>query len=300
MSLTILSALYGQNEDYIDVVKILRNKVLNGELRVPCSNSTFNEDPCPQIAKELRIVYNLNGEEVKAVFAEGTMIQIPKFKPVLNKNRIVYNLEEVTLSSHCWGNTSYLTSLVWAYLQFNRSVQFGSRVFFIAENIDPTEYEELFTAEDIRVVKLPSDFSLDDYNKFLIKDLNSYINTDYVLTFQNDGFIANPNSWSDEFLDYDYIGAPWWYDDDNNVGNGGFSLRSKRLLEVLASDDHIDEFAPEDHVICRVYGDYLKEKHGIKFAPESLASKFSVENGHFDDQFGFHGKWNLDIYLNQI
>ena len=132
------------------------------------------------------------------------------------------------------------------------------------------------------------------------KDLNNYVDTDFVLIFQNDGFISDSSSWTEEFLDYDYIGAPWWYDDENNVGNGGFSLRSKKLLEILSNDSHIKETDPEDHNICRVYGDYLKETHGIKFAPESLARKFSVENGNFTSQFGFHGKWHMGSYIKKI
>lgn len=87
----------------------------------------------------------------------------------------------------------------------------------------------------------------------MIKELNKYIETSYVLIIQYDGFILNPDAWTDEFLEYDYIGAPWWYTDDCNVGNGGFSLRSKKLLEILANDDSILETHPEDHHICRTY-----------------------------------------------
>ena len=41
------------------------------------------------------------------------------------------------------------------------------------------------------------------------------------------------NRWRDEFLEYDYIGAPWNVPagSRNNIGNGGFSLRRK-FLEV--------------------------------------------------------------------
>jgi hypothetical protein len=110
----------------------------------------------------------------------------------------------------------------------------------------------------------------------MVKDLNEYVETDYVLVIQYDWFILNPDAWTDEFLEYDYIWAPWWYIDDCNVGNGGFSLRSKRLLELLANDENIKETHPEDHHICRTYWEYLKSKW-IKFAPEEIARKFSIE-----------------------
>lgn len=51
----------------------------------------------------------------------------------------------------------------------------------------------------------------------MIKELNKYIETDYVLIVQYDGFILNPKAWMDEFLEYDYIGAPWWYTDNYNI-----------------------------------------------------------------------------------
>ncbi len=118
--------------------------------------------------------------------------------------------------------------------------------------------------------------SIEDYSYFMIKELNKYVDTKYVLIIQHDGFILNPLAWSEKFLDYDYIWAPWRYNDDNNVGNWWFSLRSKKLLETLANDSHISEFHPEDHHICRTYGDYLKAKW-IKFAPEDIAKNFSIE-----------------------
>lgn len=115
-----------------------------------------------------------------------------------------------------------------------------------------------------------------EYSHFMIKEINKYVETDYVLIIQYDWFILNPNAWTDEFLKYDYIGAPWWYNDDNNVWNWWFCLRSKKLLEILANDENIIDIHPEDHHICRTYWDYLKSKW-IKFAPEEIAKKFSIE-----------------------
>ncbi len=43
----------------------------------------------------------------------------------------------------------------------------------------------------------------------MIKRINSYVATPFALVIQYDGFILNPDAWRDEFLDYDYIGAPW-------------------------------------------------------------------------------------------
>lgn len=158
---------------------------------------------------------------------------------------------------------------------------------------------------DPRVVLVSNIDSIEKYSHFLIKKVNDFVETDFVLVIQYDGFILNPEAWSDDFLKYDYIGAPWWYEDDNNVGNGGFSLRSKRLLKTLAEDESIVECHPEDHCLVRMYGDYLRTK-GIVFAPESVARRFSIEGclkesvpvkygSVWTNEFGFHDFSETDI-----
>jgi hypothetical protein len=112
------------------------------------------------------------------------------------------------------------------------------------------------------------------YNEFGVKELYKYIETSHVLLIQHDGYVLDGSRWSDEFLQYDYIGAPWTYKDGRNVGNGGFSLRSRRLHEILASDKSIDICSPEDEIIGRLYRPYLEKNYGVKFAPEYLAHKF--------------------------
>jgi Protein of unknown function (DUF5672) len=160
------------------------------------------------------------------------------------------------------------------------------------------------TASGIRVVPTDEINSYSAYNYFIMKRLASFVRTSFVLVVQYDGFILNPAAWTDAFLNYDYIGAPWWC--DHYVGNGGFSLRSKRLLDCLQGDDQITEFNPEDHHICRTYGPRLTNA-GIRFAPEALASQFSIEGFHATDpigrdrvwtgQFGFHHFCATDIRL---
>lgn len=133
-----------------------------------------------------------------------------------------------------------------------------------------------------------------DYSKFMMKELGKHFDTSHVLTIHADGYVLAPEMWTDEFLEYDYIGATWWYKDNMNVGNGGFSLRSKKLCDILAQHN-IEHYHPEDHHICRTYRPAL-EKLGIKFAPEHIANKFSIEaynipkpGNKWCGQFGFHG-----------
>lgn len=153
-------------------------------------------------------------------------------------------------------------------------------------------------SNNLNVVKIDPINSIEAYNQFMIKKINDYIDTDFALIVQYDGFILNPNAWTDEYLGYDFIGAPWYENGQFIVGNGGFSLRSKKLLEILQKDESLQIPAnePEDTFICIKKREYLKSK-GIKFAPIDLARQFALEANEKDgvewtNQFGFHGlKW---------
>ncbi|MFY9317319.1 MAG: DUF5672 family protein, partial [Burkholderiales bacterium] len=141
-------------------------------------------------------------------------------------------------------------------------------------------------APGIEVVVIPDIASIADYSRFMVKALAEHIETDYALVVQYDGFVVNGRRWRAEFLDYDYVGAPW---PDGGVGNGGFSLRSRRLLKAL-QDPRITDLVPEDVAICRTYRDLLATEHGIRFAPPEVAARFSFETlPPPEPTLGFHG-----------
>jgi hypothetical protein len=145
----------------------------------------------------------------------------------------------------------------------------------------------------IRWIKIPHLGSRRDYSRFMLRELCQQIETGHVLNVQWDGFVLNGREWDPAFLDYDYVGAPWpHFSDGHNVGNGGFSLRSRRLLEACR-DLPADGSQLEDVMICRQWRPEL-ERRGIRFAPESLARRFSYERTKpHGDEFGFHGAFNL-------
>lgn len=144
-----------------------------------------------------------------------------------------------------------------------------------------------------------------DYNQYSMvafNHLHRFTNKEHILVFQDDGFMTTPSLWSDEFLKYDYIGAPWshsysWSGPGLDVGNGGFSLRSRRLYEFCSTLPFVNGWH-EDGLICTYYREHIK-RNGFVFAPLEIAYKFSVENP-FDDNhsientFGFHGKQHVD------
>ena len=136
------------------------------------------------------------------------------------------------------------------------------------------------------------------YSQFVLQELHKYIHTDFVLMVQWDGWVINPNAWTDQFLNYDYIGAIWpWHPEGLRVGNGGFSLRSKKLLELTADPRFVYKNLNEDDLICHVNRDFLVS-NGIKFAPEDLARQFSFEREITNlETFGFHGEFHMSKYL---
>jgi hypothetical protein len=152
------------------------------------------------------------------------------------------------------------------------------------------------------------------YSEFIVRDLVGFVETSHCLVVQADGMVCNPCCWDPAFLTYDYIGAPWpdseawiglqpeWKQavyrrqiarGRGRVGNGGFSLRSRKLLECCAEHDAPVD-VEEDYYICmRELDHFLAE--GMVFADVQTAARFSLENPVADcaydlrSCFGFHG-----------
>jgi len=138
-----------------------------------------------------------------------------------------------------------------------------------------------------------------DYSRFVLREMPLHIATSHVLVTQWDGFVVDGRAWRDEFLEYDYIGAPWIDAPDHaRVGNGGFSLRSRRLLQA-GRDARIVECHPEDVALCRTYRRMLEQDHGVRFAPLAVARRFAFENERpSGPTLGFHGPYNLPLFVD--
>jgi hypothetical protein len=202
------------------------------------------------------------------------------------------NLKDITL--FCL-DTKEITKAIDAIEVCNYYANFYDIKFVTNQKID---YRYVIYNKDLKISNRL------DYTNFILNDLNNYIESKYVLIVQWDGFILNPKAWTDEFLQYDYIGAPWYHLNQKGIiGNGGFSLRSKFLLDLIPSclnNKNIKKHQHEDTYICKNCRKYL-EMCGIKFAPTELADKFSVETkGSWIDQFGFHGFENIEKQIYGI
>jgi hypothetical protein len=147
--------------------------------------------------------------------------------------------------------------------------------------------------DPIRVIPIARLATSRAYSHFLLNDLVRHIRTAHCLIVQWDGFVLDPRQWDHAFLDFDYIGAPWpQFQDRFQVGNGGFSLRSRRLLEACSDSEFRPEH-PEDVAICRTNRALLEKKHHIRFADLATARRFAFERTATAPTFGFHGAFNL-------
>ena len=169
--------------------------------------------------------------------------------------------------------------------------------------------------------QIPKITNLTEYSGFVISQMPNYVSTDFCMTIHDDGFPINLHLWDEAFMHYDYIGAPWGA--EANVypnhyaqgwvegGNGGFSIRSRRMIQMCKYiAENVDPKRVgarvasgsfhEDAYICNELRGVLKQ-NGIRFAPYSLAKKFSLETDLQDGEndvnkvFGFHGKRHLDF-----
>ena len=156
--------------------------------------------------------------------------------------------------------------------------------------------DSIINEENIRHIPTRNIPSIKDYQKFIVNESAKIILSSIPDSFSGhflcinwDGFIVNVDAWSDEFLEYDYIGAPWpWF--GNIVGNGGFCLKSKKFLEVQQQICHnyiINH--NEDVELCIVLRNKFQE-FGCKYATKELGYKFSTEVGDIikNKSFGFH------------
>ena len=138
------------------------------------------------------------------------------------------------------------------------------------------------------------------YSRIVLKGLYRHVATTHVLVIQWDGYVVHPELWDDDFLGCDYIGAPW---SDGSVGNGGFSLRSRRLLHALQDPGFIEVSEAEDVAICGVYRSRLICDFNIAFAEAALGRRFSFEMEVAPifagaRTFGFHGVFNLPLVMS--
>jgi len=169
----------------------------------------------------------------------------------------------------------------------------------ILSHKQPDYLPEGITYERARGIK-----DINDFNEYMFLNLGDHVQTSHCLYVQHHAYIINPEIWTNDFLEYSYIGAPWPIVENAYIanngerarqGNGGFSLRSKILLDLpkkMGWELREEQgWKNEDGNICCYYRKEMLE-NGIKYAPLDIACKFSYENTIPENvgikPFGFH------------
>lgn len=197
--------------------------------------------------------------------------------------KIRFDLSQVTLCAVTSVNVEATLLALKASLE---QVDFGACKLLTDAAVVPSR-------PDIEVVPIGRLSSAAAYSDFMLTGLVDYVDTSHCLVAQWDGHVLDAGRWRPEFLEYDYIGASWpQFSDGHDVGNGGFSLRSRRLMELCRSPA-FTPIHPEDVAIGRTNRVWL-ENHGMRFAPRDLADLFAAERvGDPKSTFGYHGVWNM-------
>lgn len=150
------------------------------------------------------------------------------------------------------------------------------------------------------VAVLPTDARI-ERERFMITRITETFSTPFCLNMEWDACLRNPQGWNPEFLEYDFIGAPWpigmrvpgypRIDHSCSVGNTGFCLMSKKFADTLTQASK-----PTEHEVSKASDIYVcvtlrptLEALGIRFAPRGLASRFSCEGTRYSGQLGWHG-----------
>lgn len=128
-----------------------------------------------------------------------------------------------------------------------------------------------------------------DYNNIMTSEWfwENYKNFDRVLIFQSDSEILREGI--EEFLEFDYVGAPWKFQEHG--GNGGLSIRSpKAMLQCIKHKvyEGINKDGNED-----IYFSNILKKIGGNLAPRDVCKKFSCESIFESGTLGIHAidKW---------
>jgi hypothetical protein len=157
-----------------------------------------------------------------------------------------------------------------------------------------------FTPQRIKLVNLKvNNLTAQGYNKlFYTEEFYSYIDTDTFLVFQTDAIICSTyKDLINNFLQYDYVGAPWVH--INQVGNGGLSLRKKsKMLEILKIKRENNKLIENNKYVNEdITFSLVHDTDNISIFKPSVeeAKEFAIESIYNEKSFGLHKTYN---YMN--
>lgn len=172
---------------------------------------------------------------------------------------------------------------------------------------------KLLTSQDVEYehrVKIMPLKSLVAYSVFCLSKLHEYVDTNFVMICQRDGWILNPSAWRSEWYAYDFIGGLFMQMD--RVGSGGFSLRSKRIMEEISKTipewDGTNEHEIQSGLSMYEDGELSLSNFSKKFniAPNEEGCLFSQAGNRnpkyfVEYPFGYHRTWqSIDFSTGRV
>ena len=233
------------------------------------------------------------------------------------------DLNRVTLISI--DTTDRIEETIQAVYTSMNGIEYGSvKIITTPENIK--QYQNSLKEDGILLEEPKIEISsYNDYNYYVVYKLGEHVDTSHCLLVQQDGFVLFPEKWDNDWLNYDYIGAPWPYAEDayidpfgnhHRVGNGGFSLRSKKFLDIpnnveVPWETNNSDFYwmpegvvnyHEDGNVC-VHNRHIFLEQGCKYATVEVAVRFSQEVRVPECEgimpFGFHFRLPPGVELGE-
>jgi hypothetical protein len=220
-------------------------------------------------------------------FAEKTKNFHPKlkknseFNSIIIENRTVINFEQI-LKNH-----------IYFLNKGNQNVKWGLQIFHSESN---ENYIKNIVKDWSNVVLTKLDIGDLDKKTHteLLKTIEFWemVNGETILNFQIDSLLLRDNV--DDFLDYDFIGAPWTFPKEGKfVGNGGLSIRKKsKTIEYLKNNDYEEDIWEDIFFIKNLNDEEL---------PDILtAMQFSVEDIFYPYPVGLHNPVKIPIPLLKL
>ena len=248
-----------------------------------------------QLTKQHKLQQNTNTDKHCIVLVD-TRYNIMSLWAVLIS---LYNAIDANIKNLEWTAIIYTTRT--AALEYKEQLQ---SLGLTDTNIDNIIKIEICPSLECKV------FHMEVYNTFL-KDEQFWKRLQdqgfqKCLVVQDDGMLVNSDN-LDEYIKYDYVGAPWADAQDNTyikkyinsdlVGNGGFSMRDvAKSYQVCCTFQkeknelfyhNINEI-PEDVYFVKCF---KKMGDAARVAPFALARRFSVEQVFQHKPCGFHKFW---------
>jgi len=168
----------------------------------------------------------------------------------------------------------------------NRHLQYlpGWKPVVVCSN----ENRRMITHDKVIVNKITPERYYHDYNVLFasVAFWDNFLKYERVMICHQDSGLLRLGV--DDFLEWDYVGAPWKFQDHG--GNGGLSLRNPQIMREICAKFRYSPHEYEDVFFCNRMNEH---KIGL-LAPREVCKKFSCETIFELGTLGYH---NIESYF---